>query len=183
MSDSVQPKNNVVDIRADMRRNPDGSRIAYVKELQAWHHTVLLMKSMGFTNTEIAEKTGFSSGHISTVVNSPAFRAALDRFTKARVADALDLQKELLHLAPAAIAAIGETFSDSEAKATDKLRAAFGVLDRVGAPPKVPVRENGDGEVRKHLHIHLTPDEERELRERAKRAGVQEFLGDRDESD
>ena len=69
-----------------------------LKELRTNHRTIIQMKFSGFTNNEIAEKTGMSQSTISQIIRSPLGEAYLNGLQDRAKEDILDVRKKLVSL-------------------------------------------------------------------------------------
>ena len=69
-----------------------------LKELRTNHRTIIQMKFSGFTNNEIAEKTGMAPATVSQIIRSPLGEAYLNGLQDRAKEDILDVRKKLVSL-------------------------------------------------------------------------------------
>jgi len=125
-----------------MGRIPEGSieeggyKSPSVKHLWPHHKSMARLFVEGATPKQISEVTGFTSGHVSRILGSPAFQIELSRLSEAADKNAVDVNQIIREYAPAAIASlIDDLYQD--VKNDDKARssrqsAAKDILDRSG---------------------------------------------------
>jgi len=146
-----------------------------IEEIQEWHREVLRLAVLGYRPGEIARATGYSKTHISTIFNSPVFKAELEVLQQARDDDTVAVAKRIVGMAPIAVERILEVIKepiykiDGEGVKVDdriepslKLKAAQDVLDRAGHKA-----------VDKKVIAHLTKDDLKEMKSDAVTAGIE----------
>ena len=110
-----------------------------LKELRTNHRTILQMKFSGFTNNEIAEKTGMAPATVSQIIRSPLGEAYLNGLQDRAKEDILDVRKKLVSLNKDALKTF-ERLIDPKTKAPHSVQynTAKDSLDRNGykAPDK-----------------------------------------------
>ena len=110
-----------------------------LKELRTNHRTIIQMKFSGFTNKEIAEKTGMAPATISQIIRSPLGEAYLNGLQDRAKEDILDVRKKLVSLNKDALKTF-ERLIDPKTKAPHSVQynTAKDILDRNGykAPDK-----------------------------------------------
>ena len=110
-----------------------------LKELRTNHRTIIQMKFSGFTNNEIAEKTGMAQSTISQIIRSPLGEAYLNGLQDRAKEDILDVRKKLVSLNKDALKTF-ERLIDPKTKAPHSVQynTAKDILDRNGykAPDK-----------------------------------------------
>ena len=110
-----------------------------LKELRTNHRTIIQMKFSGFTNNEIAEKTGMAPATISQIIRSPLGEAYLNGLQDRAKEDILDVRKKLVSLNKDALKTF-ERLIDPKTKAPHSVQynTAKDILDRNGykAPDK-----------------------------------------------
>ena len=110
-----------------------------LKELRTNHRTIIQMKFSGFTNNEIAEKTGMSPATVSQIIRSPLGEAYLNGLQDRAKEDILDVRKKLVSLNKDALKTF-ERLIDPKTKAPHSVQynTAKDILDRNGykAPDK-----------------------------------------------
>lgn len=110
-----------------------------LKELRTNHRTIIQMKFSGFTNSEIAEKTGMSQSTVSQIIRSPLGEAYLNGLQDRAKEDILDVRKKLVSLNKDALKTF-ERLIDPKTKAPHSVQynTAKDILDRNGykAPDK-----------------------------------------------
>ena len=110
-----------------------------LKELRTNHRTIIQMKFSGFTNNEIAEKTGMTPATVSQIIRSPLGEAYLNGLQDRAKEDILDVRKKLISLNKNALKTF-ERLIDPKTKAPHSVQynTAKDILDRNGykAPDK-----------------------------------------------
>ena len=110
-----------------------------LKELRTNHRTIIQMKFSGFTNNEIAEKTGMTPATVSQIIRSPLGEAYLNGLQDRAKEDILDVRKKLVSLNKDALKTF-ERLIDPKTKAPHSVQynTAKDILDRNGykAPDK-----------------------------------------------
>ena len=110
-----------------------------LKELRTNHRTIIQMKFSGFTNNEIAEKTGMTPATVSQIIRSPLGEAYLNCLQDRAKEDILDVRKKLVSLNKDALKTF-ERLIDPKTKAPHSVQynTAKDILDRNGykAPDK-----------------------------------------------
>lgn len=110
-----------------------------LKELRTNHRTIIQMKFSGFTNNEIAEKTGMAPTTVSQIIRSPLGEAYLNGLQDRAKEDILDVRKKLVSLNKDALKTF-ERLIDPKTKAPHSVQynTAKDILDRNGykAPDK-----------------------------------------------
>ncbi len=110
-----------------------------LKELRTNHRTIIQMKFSGFTNNEIAEKTGMAPATVSQIIRSPLGEAYLNGLQDRAKEDILDVRKKLISLNKDALKTF-ERLIDPKTKAPHSVQynTAKDILDRNGykAPDK-----------------------------------------------
>ena len=110
-----------------------------LKELRTNHRTIIQMKFSGFTNNEIAEKTGMAPATVSQIIRSPLGEAYLNGLQDRAKEDILDVRKKLVSLNKDALKTF-ERLIDPKTKAPHSVQynTAKDILDRNGykAPDK-----------------------------------------------
>ena len=110
-----------------------------LKELRTNHRTIIQMKFSGFTNNEIAEKTGMTPATVSQIIRSPLGEAYLNGLQDRAKEDILDVRKKLISLNKDALKTF-ERLIDPKTKAPHSVQynTAKDILDRNGykAPDK-----------------------------------------------
>lgn len=110
-----------------------------LKELRTNHRTIIQMKFSGFTNSEIAEKTGMAPATVSQIIRSPLGEAYLNGLQDRAKEDILDVRKKLVSLNKDALKTF-ERLIDPKTKAPHSVQynTAKDILDRNGykAPDK-----------------------------------------------
>ena len=110
-----------------------------LKELRTNHRTIIQMKFSGFTNNEIAEKTGMAPATVSQIIRSPLGEAYLNGLQDRAKEDILDVRKKLVSLNKDALKTFGRLI-DPKTKAPHSVQynTAKDILDRNGykAPDK-----------------------------------------------
>ena len=110
-----------------------------LKELRTNHRTIIQMKFSGFTNNEIAEKTGMAPATVSQIIRSPLGEAYLNGLQDRAKEDILDVRKKLVSLNKDALKTF-ERLIDPKTKAPHSVQynTAKDILGRNGykAPDK-----------------------------------------------
>ena len=110
-----------------------------LKELRTNHRTIIQMKFSGFTNNEIAEKTGMTPATVSQIIRSPLGEAYLNGLQDRAKEDILDVRKKLISLNKDALKTF-ERLIDPKTKAPHSVQynTSKDILDRNGykAPDK-----------------------------------------------
>lgn len=125
-----------------------GAQYSKLKQLKSQHRSICQMSFNGFTNNEIAEKTGMSPGTISCILRSPLGEAYINGMHDRVQEQTIDVRKQLIGMNKAALAAIDRILEPkNKAPFNVQLTAAKDVLDRNGY--KAPDRINVDMFVQK----------------------------------
>lgn len=124
--------------RRDLRRRISGKRSWEPKNLHQLNHEILNESSLGFSNSQIAEKLGVTSATVSNTVNSSLGKEKLLALRGARDADVIDIGKEISERLPRAIAVYDEILDSDVASLALKKRVADTLLIDLGgyAAPK-----------------------------------------------
>ncbi len=149
----------------DKRRVPLRSPRAYeIKTLQENHHIIKRLIFSGQTNRDIASVTGLTKEQISKIRNSEVLKVELAILREAADIDSLEVVKHIHRLVPEALEVMEEAM-DEDVAINIRLRSATDVLDRAGYAPvsKMDVA---------HVHAHLTDDDVKMLKERARASGI-----------
>jgi hypothetical protein len=121
--------------RNDNRRNPNRKKGWQVSEMWDMHHEIARRIILGENNQEIASALDCTPQTISNVRNSPVVKDKLSIMRAARDADTVDLSKDILELAPIALAKIREALETGmvlgkEVSSVSLLKEANNLLDR-----------------------------------------------------
>ena len=120
-----------------------GAQYSKLKQLKSQHRSICQMSFNGFTNNEIAEKTGMSPGTISCILRSPLGEAYINGMHDRVQEQTIDVRKQLIGMNKSALAAIDRILEPkNKAPFNVQLTAAKDVLDRNGY--KAPDRINVD---------------------------------------
>lgn len=150
LNPDVSPLFSPEEVR-DMRRVEERSYT--IKEIQWRHREIMRLKLKGLSNKEIAIIVGVTPQNVSDVMNSPQVKAEMEKLSDRRDSIAVEVQSDLVELAPEAVALYRDILSGkgdgADATLKEKLKVADSVLDRTGFG-KVQKVEFGD---------HLTTDD------------------------
>lgn len=148
----------------DRRKREPGqlSKTWKVTEIQAIHHNIIRELHKGLSNRAIAQMFSVSEVFVSNVKNSPAVKDKLRVLEIASDVEAVDVRKELIRRAPAALETLRELIEDKQTTAPLKARIAFDHLDRAGFGAVRQIES-------KNLHAHkfIDDDDIKMLKERA----------------
>lgn len=131
------------------RRKGKGKWVQHLKKLSAHHQKMAVEVAAGARIKWLAEKWGYSEGHMGRIVGSPVFKAEVERLQAGAVMDVLSIHDDLKRAAKKAVEVM-DTELNMPVKKREvrqrrlRLDAAFGVYDR--AYPRV---EQGQ-----HVHLH-----------------------------
>ena len=139
----------------DRRKREPGqlSKTWKVTDIQAVHHNIIRELFKGKSNRLIALELGVSEVFVSNVKNSPAVQDRLRVLEIAADAEAVDVRKELIRRAPAALETLRELMEEKTTAGPLKARIAFDHLDRAGFGAIKQVET-------KNLHAHKFIDED-----------------------
>lgn len=132
---------------------------------QMWevHHEICRLTLIGMKQIDIANHLNVSPAMVSYVLRSPIVKNQLANMSASRNVEAMDIDAEIKALAPAAVKVM-EELMDSELPNV-RLKAAQDVLDRAGHAAIRTIRTENS-------HVHFTPDEIMEIKNRAKEVGL-----------
>ena len=149
----------------------DGRRVGEKKGWQVtqmWenHHEIARRILLGQSNVDIAASMNIGAAQVSSVRNSPVVKDKIAIMSAARDAGTIDLSKEIMDLAPIAIARVKEALTtgkvfDKEVSATGILKEANNMIDR----------ERGKAVQRvdtRNLHGHFTLSDIDRIKAKAK---------------
>lgn len=134
-----------------------GAQYSKLKQLKSQHRSICQMHFNGFTNTEIAEKTGMTQSTISCILRSPLGEAYINGMHDRVQEQTIDVRKQLIGMNKSALAAIDRILEPkNKAPFNVQLTAAKDVLDRNGykAPDKINVDmfvQKSDEEIDKEI--------------------------------
>lgn len=83
-----------------------------IERITAWHKEVLRLAVLGYKPVEIAQVTGYTKEHISTIMNSAVFQEQLDILQAARDSDSISVAKRIAEIAPVALERLKEIVQD-----------------------------------------------------------------------
>ncbi len=137
-----------------------------VTELHQMHHKIKDLVFLGYSNKEVAEKLNCSPQQVANVKNSPIVKDQLMLMNGAVEAGAVDIQKEIENLQPAALKKLKEviesgTLDGDRVGASTVLKECNTIIDRYIGKPTQNIKTQG-------MVAHLTADEIKEMQERAK---------------
>lgn len=129
------------------------------------HHVIARLIAAGRRNGEIAEIVGCTPQTVSNVRNNPQVQAMIKGLMSKADEKAIDIAVQIKNIAPKAVEVLQELMEGGDGvSAAVRCSAAKDILDRIGArKAPAPVA---------NLHMHLTADDIKQLKERAKLGGV-----------
>lgn len=142
----------------------DTHRRYQVEQLWDVHHEVVRLALIGMKHVEIAAKLGISPVTVSYTLRSPIVARQLEQMRAVRDLEAVDISKEIAELAPRAVEILGELL-DSELPNV-RLKSAESILDRAGYAAVQRIKMDAN------VSHSFTPDEIRDIKERAKDIGL-----------
>ena len=137
-----------------MSRNPsaEGYRTPTISYMRPHHRTMARMLVSGATQTEVCKALGFTAGHMTRIVASPAFQAIMRNLEEQADDDAVDLKGQLEAMQMRALEVLDEDLEiECESLKHRRLRqqAARDVLDRT-----MGRKTSAEGGTHLHLHDH-----------------------------
>lgn len=133
---SIQEKYYNDDRGPDLRLKPSHERRHWVvSEMWDLHHEITRLLSLGFKNTQIAQRLGISHVMVSNVKNSPVVQDQLAILRGVRDAESIDVAMEIRDFAPTCLTLL-KSIVNGEVEASTPLKAhtARDLLDRGGFP-------------------------------------------------
>jgi DNA-binding Lrp family transcriptional regulator len=128
------------------------------------HHVIARLIAAGRRNGEIAEIVGCTPQTVSNVRNNPQVQAIVKQLMAKADEKAVDIAVQIKEIAPKAVEVLKELMEEGSTPPAVRCSAAKDILDRIGArKAPAPVA---------NLHMHLTADDIKQLKERAKLGGV-----------
>jgi len=147
-------KYNNPDRGPDLRKNSNKQKGFQISEMWASHHEIARLILLGEKNVDIAKQLNCSVTTISNVRNSPVVKEKLALMSAARDCDTINLAKEIMDLAPIAIARVKEALTtgkvlEQQVSGIGILKEANNILDRqIGKPTQTINTHN--------IHGHFT---------------------------
>ena len=87
----------------DKRFSPDGNQNYDIKKVWDHHHEISRLLTAGVRPLEIAKRLNITPQTVSNVRNNPVMQRLMQIMHVARDADAADVQKKILEIAPVAV--------------------------------------------------------------------------------
>lgn len=145
------------------RANPGEKKGWQATQMWEKYHEIVRLRTTGMNEMEIAKKVNLGNVHVCNILGSPIVQEKLMVMRGARDADSIDVAQRIKDLAPVALDLL-EVVIKGEGKAADapilgRARVAGDLLSRAGHPPIQKVQG---------AFAHLSGDDIRELKERAK---------------
>jgi hypothetical protein len=114
----------------DKRRKPEGEDRSYeLTKIWDTHHEIMRMLVLGYKPEAIAEQLGITTQTVSNVRNNPMVKKRMLELQLQRDASVVEIRKQVVELVPKAVQVLDDVMTSDNAKHSDKLRAALGVLD------------------------------------------------------
>ena len=144
---------------------PIGQRKYQIRELHSLHKEIGRRQLLGQKSVEIARDLGISPVTVCYTSNSILGDARRQELELARDTDCVQVAKQIREIAPIAIGIVRSLMESAVVSPFVRLSAAKDVLDRAGfgAPTRI------SGQI---LHAHLTAEDLKEIKQRARNAGV-----------
>jgi hypothetical protein len=142
-------------VKREKDAKPKGWQVA---EMWDKHHEIARRLVLGIeSNTEIAKALGVTAQQVSNVKNSPVVQDKVVVMRAARDATTIDLSKDILEMAPIAIARMREALEDGTVKGKELsaegiLKQANNIIDREVGKPTLRVDT-------RNVHGHFTMDD------------------------
>jgi IS30 family transposase len=134
-----------------------------LSDLKAHHREIARLSFEGYTPSEIAEKMNAHVVTIRNILRDPICRAHIDALADKADKETVDVRKRLSELNQYALSVLEDMLRNDGVPHNTQLKAAQDVLDRNG----YNIRYKHE-----HAHVHMTPEELSELKQRAKNAGA-----------
>jgi len=152
--------------RKDHRKVTDGKPRGWqISKMWENHHEIARHILLGEKNVDIAKQMKCNVSTVAAVRNSPIVKDKLAIMAAARDVDTVNLAKEILDLAPIAIARVKEALTEGkvlnkELSASGILKEANAILDRqIGKPTQTINTQN--------IHGHFTLDDLDRIKQKA----------------
>ena len=145
----------------DKRYSPIGERKYMIKTIHARHHEIARRIALGQENVEIANALRITPQNVSDVRNSPLMLSLIKLLQDSSDQKVADTTKRINSMLPKILDRFEGIIEDQMAKDTDVITLGKDLLDRGGYSP-----------TRKILHGHLTAEDLREIKQRAKAVGI-----------
>jgi lambda repressor-like predicted transcriptional regulator len=113
-----------------------------IKREKAEHRVVCFLKAEGFTNKEIAEKTGLTTVTISNVLRQPWAQQQVLQIIHENGGDAV--RQLLVTTGLKAVQRLVVEMDNEEARPSERIVAADKILDRLYGKPNQPIEHRGD---------------------------------------
>jgi predicted transcriptional regulator len=108
-----------------------------VSEMWDRHHEVARLISLGYKNTEIAEKLGCTPQSVSMIRNSPVVGEQVGILQGVRDKETVDINKRIRSLVPKCLDVVEECLEDEKVPVSVKAMNAFKLMAVAGhTPPK-----------------------------------------------
>lgn len=142
-----------------------------IEKIHFRHREILRRLCAGQKNVDIAREMNIGVQAVANVSSSPLAQQELERLNRLADIETIDVKKKIHELTPKALLLLEEVLGGevtvggvtSAVKPSDRIKAAFDVLDRAGY-----------GAVKQHVVStnHLTQDEVDELKSRGRESGL-----------
>jgi hypothetical protein len=143
----------------DGRFNGEGRKYQ-AQSLWNLHHEILRLAVLGTKHVDIAKELNITPATVSNCLNGELGRKQLAIMRGARDAETIDVAIEIRRNAPKAYQVLMEYLENPDFDPRQRITIAMDQLDRAGyAAPKV-IETRG-------THLHLTPDDIRDIKQRA----------------
>ena len=152
-----------------------------IERLQEWHKEVLRLAVLGYRPVQIAEMTGYTKEHISTLFNSAVFQEQLIILQAARDDDSISVGKRIAALAPIALERVKEVLQDPihRVETNEKTgQVEIKIDDRIDPALKVRTAQDlldraGHKAIDRKISVHMTKEDIDEIKQDAIQAGIE----------
>lgn len=134
-----------------------------LKELKANHREIARLKFEGRKPVEIAEQMEMSISRVRVILADPMCKAHISHLSDKADNGTINIRKKFSELAVKAVDTIEDLLTYDNVNDSVKFKAAQDVLNRAGY---APVQES------RHLSVHLTSDDLKEMKRRALAQGA-----------
>lgn len=125
-----------------------------VEKLSPQHLDLIMGKACGVPQRTLAAYHGYTESHISQILNHPDARYLISRIMAFRTEGIADIQKRMEALVPIALDTLTDIMLDG--KEDNKVKIAFGILDRKGYGIKQESKVTHEFQIPQNQALNLT---------------------------
>lgn len=136
----------------------------YIQQLRPWHRKMAIDVVAGARPKDLVQTYGYTDAMITRIINSPLFKAEVERMRQRNEDIAVDVNADLKAMAPRAAEILDVELGEQDVEKLPlgerkhKVDVALAVLDRAGYGKKdVPIH------LHKHAHVEVKDLSDEEL--------------------